>query len=565
MPDQTETVKIIIEAENQASRALSAVAGDMADLAKPAKGLSSVLGGVGSAFATAVGTLTGGAALKGFDALSSALVGGVSDAREAAKVFAQTQAVIASTGGAAGFTAEQIADMAGSLSAASGKSLFGDDDIQRGQNMLLTFTNITDLLPDTTQTMVDMAQALGTDAGGAAVQLGKALNDPIAGISALSRVGVSFTDQQKEQIKAMQEAGNMAGAQTVILNELNKEFGGSAQAAADADGGMAQLQDTMGELAESIGTALLPLITQFVGWLTSPDIQAGITTLAVGLVDAITAVTAGFGTLLTKLKPVTDFVKDNLTAVMAGLATMLLLVVVPAFVAWATAAGAAAIATIAALAPVLLPIAAIGLAVGLLTTAWEKDWGGMRTTLTSWWHGTVEPMFKAINTWMRDTFTATITALHKAWDKAWGLMSGAITTAKGIIKGVIDTMMGLIDGAIRALNTLIGLINRIPGLPNIPGIGGGGAAGAAPSAAASLATQGMTAGFTPMRPSFAPRGLAFNGDINVTVEMGGLDTRGTPPEQLRHAAYAGTHEAITALVGNLRTQVAQAGTQGPRR
>jgi hypothetical protein len=59
-------------------------------------------------------------------------------------------------------------------------------------------------------------------------------------------VGVSFTDQQKEQIKTMQEAGDMAGAQGVILAELNKEFGGSALAAAQADGGMAQLSDSMG-------------------------------------------------------------------------------------------------------------------------------------------------------------------------------------------------------------------------------------------------------------------------------------------------------------------------------
>jgi hypothetical protein len=74
---------------------------------------------------------------------------------------------------------------------------------------------------------------LGTDLKGSAVQLGKALNDPIAGVGALSRVGVTFTETQKDMIKTMVEAGNVAGAQTLILDELGKEFGGSAKALAD--------------------------------------------------------------------------------------------------------------------------------------------------------------------------------------------------------------------------------------------------------------------------------------------------------------------------------------------
>jgi hypothetical protein len=238
---------------------------------------SSGLSSLGSTLGS-LGTIAGGAALAGVAALGGAIVSGIGDAREAQQVMAQTEAVIKSTGGAAGYSAQQIADMAGSLSAASGQSLFGDDDIQRGQNMLLTFTNIKETLPDTTQTMLDMAQALGTDAGGAAVQLGKALNDPINGITALSRVGVTFTDQQKEQIKTMQNAGDMAGAQKVILAELNKEFGGSALAAAQADGGVAQFWDRIGEAKETLGAVLLPLLGQLMGILNDtllPIVERG--------------------------------------------------------------------------------------------------------------------------------------------------------------------------------------------------------------------------------------------------------------------------------------------------
>lgn len=480
MPNVVKTVQIVVTADDKASAPIK---------------------GIGSSLQTAIGTFAGGAALKlatkGFDALTSVIGDGIDGARDAAKVFAQTQAVIKSTGGAAGFSAQQVADMSSALSAASGKSLFSDDDITRGTDMLLTFTNIKENLPDTTKVMIDMAQALGTDAGGAAVQLGKALNDPIKGITALTRVGVSFTDEQKAQIKAMQDAGDMAGAQKIILAELNKEFGGSAQAAATADGGIAQLKDSLGETAETIGTALLPLISQFVGWLNSPEIQAGIAALAVGLVDAIHAASDAFGVLQTVLGPVVKFIQDNLAAVLAALAAMLITVVIPAFVAWAAAAGAAAIATIAALAPVLLPIAAIGAAVGLLVTAWTHDWGGMRTTLTDWWTKTVEPILKTIWDWLTTTIPKALHALRAVWDVIWA----ALTLQ---LKATIDM-----------LNKMIGLLNKIPGV-NIGLIPGGTTPGGQSVIGRAVSGASLRDGVSATLPS----GFATGGTSSITPDRG---------------------------------------------
>lgn len=204
----------------------------------------------------------------------------MADARDANILAAQTEAVIKSTGEAAGVSADHVADYASALSAASGASLFGDDQIQQSTNLLLTFTNIKDTTLDAaTAISVDMAQALGGAPKDSAIQLGKALNDPIAGVGALTRVGVTFTEQQKEQIKVLQESGDMAGAQSIILAELNKEFGGSAAAAAKADGGMAQLKDQIGELAEGIGGALLPIVSQFVGFIAT-NVMPVVTELA---------------------------------------------------------------------------------------------------------------------------------------------------------------------------------------------------------------------------------------------------------------------------------------------
>ena len=56
--------------------------------------------------------------------------------------------------------------------------------------------------------------------------------------------------------------GDVAGAQTLILSELNREFGGSAAAqAATFEGRMRILKETMNGVFETIGTALLPVLT----------------------------------------------------------------------------------------------------------------------------------------------------------------------------------------------------------------------------------------------------------------------------------------------------------------
>lgn len=196
------------------------------------------------------------------------------------KVVAQTGAVLKSTGGAAGVTAKQVGDLAARLQKLSGVE---DEAIQAGQNMLLTFTNLrneagagNDVFNQATRTLLDMSVALGTDAKTSAIQLGKALNDPIAGIGALSRVGVTFTDEQKSLIKTLVESGDVMGAQKIILAELNKEFGGSAKAAGDAQTPMERLTLRLGDMQEKIGAFLVPALER-------------LTTVALGVIEWVSA------------------------------------------------------------------------------------------------------------------------------------------------------------------------------------------------------------------------------------------------------------------------------------
>jgi uncharacterized phage infection (PIP) family protein YhgE len=102
-----------------------------------------------------------------------------------------------------------------------------------------------------------MSVVLNQDAKQGAIQLGKALNDPIKGITALSRVGVSFTEDQKKQIRAFQEAGDLTKAQAIILKELQTEFGGAAEAVNQVDAGLANLRESFAQAIGSFGEGIV--------------------------------------------------------------------------------------------------------------------------------------------------------------------------------------------------------------------------------------------------------------------------------------------------------------------
>jgi phage-related protein len=106
-----------------------------------------------------------------------------------------------------------------------------------------------------TAASIDLAAAGFGTAEANAVQLGKALNDPIQGISALTRVGLTFTDAEKEKIRALQESGNLLGAQEMILSAIETQVGGTAAATANAS---ERMNLAFGEIQEQVGAALMP-------------------------------------------------------------------------------------------------------------------------------------------------------------------------------------------------------------------------------------------------------------------------------------------------------------------
>jgi len=283
----TDDVKIVISAEDKASGILN-------DVGKSAGSLGGIFGGL----ATAAGV----AAVAGIGALTAEAYRSVLAFDESNKVTNQMETVLKSTHNAAGLFIEDLTDQAKAL---QNLTTYNDEAVMGAQNLLLTFTQVKGpVFQQATETILDMSTALGQDLKSSSIQVGKALNDPINGINALRRVGVSFTDDQKQMIATMVESGNVMGAQQVILKELATEFGGSAAAAADTfSGRMQQLKNHLNDLEEIFGkvivTAITPFIKQLGDWAASEDVQ-----------NKFTAITTKAGEMLAQFLQVIGTVID---------------------------------------------------------------------------------------------------------------------------------------------------------------------------------------------------------------------------------------------------------------
>lgn len=231
------------------------VVGDATQLNRTLADTERKVGGFGRTLA-GIGTAIGGAfaAKKVFDFAG----GAIKAAQDARRVAAQTAAVIRSTGGAANVSAKQIDKLTGVLMR---KIAVDDDEIKANANLLLTFTKVrnevgkgNNIFDQAVEVFEDMKAAVPS---ASMTALGKALNDPLKGITALTRMGVTFDAQQRKQIETMVRVGNVAGAQKLILAELRTEYAGSAAAQADAGD---RLRVTWGEIQEQVGGVLLPVL-----------------------------------------------------------------------------------------------------------------------------------------------------------------------------------------------------------------------------------------------------------------------------------------------------------------
>ena len=244
-----------------------------------------------------------------------------------AKAIAQVEAGLLSTKNAVGLTSKELQDMASEL---QNNSLFGDEDILSGVTaQLLTFTNIAKSeFGRTSQIALDLSTRLGTDLKSSSILLGKALNDPVANLSALSRAGIQFTKDQKDTIASLVAGGKAAEAQSLILDELEKQYGGSAAAAAKAGTGpFKQLSNTLGDISEEFGAIIVEGLLPFVEKLKamaagfqnlSPETKKFIAILA-GVAAAAGPLLALAGTILPAIGTGMALLTGPIGLIVAGL------------------------------------------------------------------------------------------------------------------------------------------------------------------------------------------------------------------------------------------------------
>ncbi|HHG4740896.1 TPA: phage tail length tape measure family protein [Pseudomonas aeruginosa] len=182
-------------------------------------------------------------------ALSGITVGAVFGAvirntKQMEKEQAQLEAVLRSTGESAGFSREQLNEMASSMERTSTVSA---GEINQAQTNLLAFTGIVgEQFPRALQSAIDMAARTGTTVTSAAETIGRALDVPSKGLTALSKQGFRFTEEQKKAAEQLEATGRTAEAQGIILKALEESYGGAAAASRDTFGGaLMALQNTI--------------------------------------------------------------------------------------------------------------------------------------------------------------------------------------------------------------------------------------------------------------------------------------------------------------------------------
>jgi hypothetical protein len=136
-----------------------------------------------------------------------------------------------------------------------------------------------------TKAAIDLAAAGFGNAESNAIQLGKALNDPIKGLTALTKSGVTFTEAERERIKVLVESNQIGEAQALILAAIEKQVGGTAEATVTSS---AKMEAAFGQIEDAVGLALLPVLEQFSDWLSTNEGQETLQMIADAAHDVFT-------------------------------------------------------------------------------------------------------------------------------------------------------------------------------------------------------------------------------------------------------------------------------------
>lgn len=506
------------------------------------KGISTI----GKSMAIGLGGVAAGAAVIGKKSLDAAV--------EAQKVQKQVEQIIKRTGGAAGISAKQVDKLAESMMYKTG---IDDEAIKTSMSYLLTAKGVRNeqgkgnqIFDRASMAALDLGKVYGsTDA--AAKALGKALTDPTKGMTSLKRAGVSFTDSQKEQIKKLQESGDLLGAQKIILGEVEGRVGGVAEKTATAGD---KMKVAFGEVQEKIGKGLLPIAEKLATWMSEKFIPAvqdffkkhgpQLKKMFQDIADKIRPVAHWLGENIPKaIHKIGEFIKNNTGVVKVFVGVLGALAVVLGIVS--------AVMYILSINPIVLIIIGIAVAVAALIAGLYYLYDRFKVIRDT--VDTLGTIFKAVFSgifavvkWYFGLVAAQFHILADAfgwlWGKTEGLRKGMVDIFTGVFEGIKNALRTGYNGLIRMINPIIKKLHNLPGLswlpadglPEWPSGGGGSSAREQQSnGATGLAEGGIVTG--PMNAIIGEAGpeaviplSRFNGmgssTINITINASPLSS-----------------------------------------
>ena len=354
---------------------------------------------------------------------------------EAAAADAEAQAQLATAlKNTAGATDAQVASAEDYISKLSKQAAIADDDLRPALATLARGFGDTEDAEKALSIATDVAAGTGKDLSTVTDAMMKAAN---GNTGALGRLGVATKDASGNALSLDQIMANMADT-----------FKGQASVAAESTAGkMRNAQIQFGEFQEQIGTMLLPVLGQLAGFMTN--------------------------TLIPALSSVADWISGHsevIVAALIGIGTVIGVAVIPAFIAWAAAAGAAAVATITAAAP-FIAIAAVIAGVAYLII---HNWDTIVAATTAAWDAVVGAVKDVFN-WIKDNWPlllAIITgpiglavlAIQRNWDTIkdgatavwqwvvdkWNAIANGIGAVVSTIGGYIDTIVSAMRKPIQA-------------------------------------------------------------------------------------------------------------------
>ena len=522
-----------------------------------------------------VGALAAGAAIG--TGLVVSLRGAIEEAREAERTTKQTEAVLKSTGNTANTSAKQIEKLAGAI---SNKVGIDDEAVQSTSNLLLTFKNIQNSADGTTKTfdratmaVVDMAAGMTRAAPTAesmrtySIQLGKALNDPIKGMTALGKAGVQFTEDQKAQIETLVENGKMQKAQAMILREVESQFKGSAKGYAT---GVDRLRVTWDNFLETIGLKLTPLLDKGAKALTRFLIQfqngkgAGgefrrtledIWKTLENIWPTVKAIGLGIGKLIRAFASLPGPVQATLLSLggFVAIGTKIFgLVKVFGAVKWA----ATGLFTVIKMAPLAMGVAGLAL-MALVTIAVLviKNWDSVKAALGktwSWIKNAAGDLAKWVSDKAKKGFLGPLPLIISRWKDILGFIRevpgkvGSFLSGVGRIivapfkwavdriKETLDRIVGFFRGAIDKVKGVVGGVgNAIGAVGDAVGLAQGGVVG--PGAGGPrlfLAGEGRSKEFVISTEGPRSKNVGYLKEAASALGIPGFDQGGKPGERI---------------------------------